>query len=618
MKIQIKPKIQPNQHIVLLLDEYPLPTDRPSRSYYFEISAPKTPQEFIDIPTDNIEAGRYLARLQIDGVNSGVIYPQKSGEGEHRPVIPIDALEPPAEQVVLRSTGIVLEIQSQTTSEVTISGKVSVKNNKNAIVPDAAVQITWTSPDQTTISQTSKTNNDGIAIFTISGVNGRYQLDVQNIQSTGAEKFDRSNSQLTESIDTSFQLICARRINLEFTGAEGGSIYITGTVRVEDENGNRVDDAEVRAQWTLPNNSKQPVISPTNHEGIAEFTISDRSGFYELTVLDVRKTNYQFDRDNSQLSKRIEILTKQLRCTSIELSYQGDGTVIIVAGKVEVKDDSGAVVQGATVAVDWALADGSTLHQAADTGQNGVADFSVSDGRGSYTLSIAKIKRADGVYDEQNSIHVKKIEIPNLTFSATNIELSAEETNDVVTVSGKIYIKDQAGVAVSGATVSTRWELPDGTTQSQTPNTDSGGVASFKVTNQRGGYALTVLDITKAGYIFDPDHSMLKKNIVSPNKRLLSRNIDLAVQESGNNVTVNAQVKIEDENGTSIKSAKVSIQWALPEGSSQNQTADTNSQGLANFSISNGRGNYKLTVIDVNKADFIFDPENSLLSKSIV
>ncbi len=82
-------------------------------------------------------------------------------------------------------------------------------------------------------------------------------------------------------------------------------------------------------------------------------------------------------------------------------------------------------------------------------------------------------------------------------------------------------------------------------------------------------------------------------------------------------VTIAADVSVKDENGANIPNANVAVNWKLPDGTSENQTAVTSSTGVAKFSTSGGRGTYILTVNNITKSGYTFDPSNSVLSKAI-
>jgi len=98
---------------------------------------------------------------------------------------------------------------------------------------------------------------------------------------------------------------------------------------------------------------------------------------------------------------------------------------------------------------------------------------------------------------------------------STSISLSAKVLrNGTVSIVANVTVKDENGVSIPGAVVAASWSLPDGTTQNQTSNTSSSGVAKFSTSGRRGTYTLTVNNITKSGYAFDRSNSVLSKTIV--------------------------------------------------------------------------------------------------------
>ena len=98
---------------------------------------------------------------------------------------------------------------------------------------------------------------------------------------------------------------------------------------------------------------------------------------------------------------------------------------------------------------------------------------------------------------------------------STNITLTTAKTHNAIKASGRVTVKDANGSAVAGVTTFVTWTLPGGTTTSQTVATNSKGLAAFKVTSVSGTYTLTVTNLTKAGYVFDPANSVLTKTVVS-------------------------------------------------------------------------------------------------------
>jgi hypothetical protein len=98
---------------------------------------------------------------------------------------------------------------------------------------------------------------------------------------------------------------------------------------------------------------------------------------------------------------------------------------------------------------------------------------------------------------------------------------------------------------------------------------------------------------------------------------LRSTAISLTAKLRNGLVNVTGKVTVNDENGSVIPGAVVDIQWTKPGGSIITQSATTNSKGVATFLVSGGLGTYKLTVTNLTKTGYTFDPDNSVLNKSI-
>ncbi len=95
----------------------------------------------------------------------------------------------------------------------------------------------------------------------------------------------------------------------------------------------------------------------------------------------------------------------------------------------------------------------------------------------------------------------------------TSIVLSGRVSSGKATITGDLTVKDSLGKAVPNAAVSVRWTLPNGATQTASGLTGSTGHVKFSVTGPRGTYTITVTNVTKTGYVFDPAGSVLTKSI---------------------------------------------------------------------------------------------------------
>jgi hypothetical protein len=98
-----------------------------------------------------------------------------------------------------------------------------------------------------------------------------------------------------------------------------------------------------------------------------------------------------------------------LRSTDILLSTKLQKNALTVSASVVVKDENGASVPNATVAVSWSLPDGTTRNQSANTSSAGVARFSTKGSRGTYTLNVNNITKSGYTFDRANSVLSKTV-----------------------------------------------------------------------------------------------------------------------------------------------------------------------------------------------------------------
>ena len=99
------------------------------------------------------------------------------------------------------------------------------------------------------------------------------------------------------------------------------------------------------------------------------------------------------------------------------------------------------------------------------------------------------------------------------SMKVTTITLSGTVSGNKANITGYVSVKDGTNVLVSGANVTIRWKLPNGSTKTMSALTSSSGQSKFTVSSTRGTYTLTVSNVTKAGSVFDALGSILSKSI---------------------------------------------------------------------------------------------------------
>ena len=100
-----------------------------------------------------------------------------------------------------------------------------------------------------------------------------------------------------------------------------------------------------------------------------------------------------------------------LRSTAINLTSKVSRGVVTVKGQVTVRDENGTPVPQAMIAATWTLPNGTIQSQYAWTDSKGLALFSTSLGRGTYTLKVVNIIKSLYTFNPSNSVLSKNITV---------------------------------------------------------------------------------------------------------------------------------------------------------------------------------------------------------------
>jgi Pvc16 N-terminal domain len=85
IEVDFNPQVGRSQRVVLLLNEFQPPSDRPARAYTFSApprNEPTDPDETnsITVPISGVEPGTYLVRVQVDGAESPLGFDEATGQ----------------------------------------------------------------------------------------------------------------------------------------------------------------------------------------------------------------------------------------------------------------------------------------------------------------------------------------------------------------------------------------------------------------------------------------------------------------------------------------------------------------------------------------------------------
>lgn len=98
------------------------------------------------------------------------------------------------------------------------------------------------------------------------------------------------------------------------------------------------------------------------------------------------------------------VISNVLRSTAVNLSATLKKTTVNVSGTVVVQDENGKAISGAVVSITWVKPNGRVVTQNAKTNASGVAKFSTSGNRGTYTLTVTNIRKTGYSFDSINSV----------------------------------------------------------------------------------------------------------------------------------------------------------------------------------------------------------------------
>ena len=147
--------------------------------------------------------------------------------------------------------------------------------------------------------------------------------------------------------------------------------------------------------------------STTTFTGTSSHTYT-AAGTYTAT-LTVTYSNATTASATTTITVNPVVVVPSMKSTAISLSASLQRSRVTVTGAVTVKNSTGTAIPGAVVSSVWAIPGGGTVTQSATTNSSGIARFSTSGSRGTYTLKVNDISKAGYRFDSTNSVLSKSI-----------------------------------------------------------------------------------------------------------------------------------------------------------------------------------------------------------------
>ena len=187
---------------------------------------------------------------------------------------------------------------SQNIKQNILSSSVEIYDANFNVIKGAIVTVNWKTPDGTTSSLSSTTNNKGIATFSKALTTGVHTLTVTNVSNTG-NVYETSLNKITQSSFTANDnYVYIENFGWSYKSAAGQNpASLTGTFTIYDQGGNKISGVVVSVIWQYNSvNQSQIVYSqPTNPQGQTVVTYtSPVTGSYKIYVNNVTLANYYY------------------------------------------------------------------------------------------------------------------------------------------------------------------------------------------------------------------------------------------------------------------------------------------------------------------------------------
>ncbi|PSW23646.1 hypothetical protein C9J21_22055, partial [Photobacterium phosphoreum] len=350
----------------------------------------------------------------------------------------------------------------------TVTGTIVIQDKQGNVVPD--VQVIAKDVTGASISTPAKTDAQGKTTFTFTNVkSGPDTITV----STAADTTGKTQN-VTFAADATTNHIAGFTVD-RTTAIANGTDTVTGTIVVQDKQGNVVPDVQVIAKDVTGASISTP--AKTDAQGKTTFIFTNvKSGPDTITVSTAADTTGK----TQNVTFAADATTNHIAGFTVDRTTATANGTDTVTGTIVIQDKQGNVVPDVQViAKDVTGASISTLPKTDTQGKTTFTFTNVKSGPDTITVSTA----ADTTGKTQN-----------VTFAAdaaTNhvadftVDKNAATANGTDTVTGTIVIQDKQGNVVPDVQVTAKDVT--GASISTLPKTDAQGKTTFTFTNVKSG-----------------------------------------------------------------------------------------------------------------------------------
>ncbi|WP_392560810.1 Ig-like domain-containing protein [Orbus sturtevantii] len=455
--------------------------------------------------------------------------------------------------------------------------QVTVKDAKgNGVVGQ---KVTFTADNGASIEPEATTNENGIAIVSMSSVTAGVSKITASITNDNGVT-SKADATATFTADSGTATVDESKIKIDNDSAPADGISkITVEVSVTDANGNPLVGQTVsfssKDGLTIP----APATATTGENGIATLELtSTKAGIFQITASVVNNSGtVSANKDVTFIADNKNIIVKVVANNSSDVIADGKATHSLTA---TVTDKNGNAIRNQAVSVT--ASNGASVSKVGDTDLKGQVTFTVTNTKAGKSTVKATSNSVSG---ETNITFIADEGTAKFTDSDFTVVVDNALANGKATNSVTVLVKDEQGNPVPNHVVSFSGE-EGATVANNTATTGSDGIATMTITsttaksysvmasitnksNQTSSKSKTVTFIADEGTakFTDSDFTVVVDNALANGKA--TNSVTVLVKDEQGNPVPNHVVSFSGEEGATVA----------------NNTATTGSDGIATMTI---------------------------------